>query len=68
MTAMNVKTIHNKLPEEIFFRVSKSFIINVTHIADIDGNFVNIKENRVPIGRSYRDVFLEFVNRRLLRR
>ena len=68
MTAMNVKTIHNKLPEELFFRVSKSFIINVNHIDDIDGNYVNIKENKVPIGRSYRDVFLEFVNRRLLRR
>ncbi len=68
MTAMNVKTIHNKLPEDIFFRVSKSYIINVNHIDDIDGNYVNIRENRIPIGRSYRDVFLEFVNKRLLRR
>ncbi len=68
MTAMNVKTIHNKLPEDIFFRVSKSFIINVNHIDDIDGNVVNIRENEIPIGRSYRDIFLDFVNKRLLRR
>ncbi|MCK9255168.1 MAG: LytTR family DNA-binding domain-containing protein [Bacteroidales bacterium] len=68
MTAMNVKTIHNKLPEDIFFRVSKSFVINVNHIDDIDGNYVNIREYKIPIGRSYRDVFLDFVNKRLLRR
>lgn len=68
MTAMNVKTIHNKLSEDIFFRVSKSFVINVNHIDDIDGNYVNIREYKIPIGRSYRDVFLDFVNKRLLRR
>lgn len=68
MTAMNVKTIHNKLPEDMFFRVSKSFIINVNHIDDIDGNVINIRENEIPIGKSYRDVFLDFVNKRLLRR
>jgi DNA-binding LytR/AlgR family response regulator len=68
MTAMNVKTIHNKLPENIFFRVSKSYIINLNFIDDIDGGFIDIKEYKVPIGRSYRDVFMDFVNKRLLRR
>ena len=68
MTAMNVKTIHNKLPEEIFYRTSKSFIININHISDIDGGYVNIKDSKIPIGRSYRDIFLDFVNKRLLRR
>ena len=68
MTAMNVKTIHNKLPEEIFFRTSKSYIINVGHIKEIDGNDVIVADNKIPIGRSYRDGFLEFVNKRLIRR
>lgn len=68
MTAMNVKTIHNKLPDEIFFRTSKSYIINIGHIKEIDGNDVIVVDNKIPIGRSYRDGFLEFVNRRLIRR
>ena len=68
MTAMNVKTIHNKLPEEIFIRTSKSYIINIAHIKEIDGNDVIIQDNKIPIGRSYRDEFLEFVNKRLLKR
>ncbi len=68
MTAMNVKTIYNKLPESIFFRVSKSYIINVNHIDDIDGAYINIKGSQVPIGRSYRDTFVEYINTRLVRR
>lgn len=68
MTAMNVKTIHNKLPGNIFFRVSKSFIVNLNFIDDIDGGYIDIKEYKVPIGRSYRDIFMDFVNKRLLRR
>jgi DNA-binding LytR/AlgR family response regulator len=68
MTAMNVKTIHNKLPMNIFFRVSKSFIINIDFIDDIDTGYINIGEMKIPIGRSYREMFFEYVNRRLLRR
>ena len=68
MTAMNVKTIFNKLPESMFFRVSKSYIVNVNHIDDIDGAYINIKGNQVPIGRSYRDSFVDYINTRLLRR
>ncbi len=68
MTAMNVKTIFNKLPESIFFRVSKSYIVNVNHIDDIDGAYINVKGNQVPIGRSYRDTFVNYINTRLLRR
>lgn len=69
MTAMNVKTIHSKLPSAVFFRTSKSYIINVNHINEIDGEDVIIEDNKIPIGRSYRDKFLtKFVNKRLIRR
>ncbi len=69
MTAMNVKTIFNKLPSDIFFRTSKSYVINVNHISEIDGDDVIVAENSIPIGRSYRDKFLSsFVNKRLVRR
>ncbi|HBS86746.1 MAG: DNA-binding response regulator [Bacteroidetes bacterium GWF2_38_335] len=69
MTAMNLKTIHNKLPEEIFARVNKSFIININHIKEIDSDYVVIKDNEVPIGRIYKDEFIEkYVNKRLIKR
>jgi two-component system, LytTR family, response regulator len=69
MTAMNVKTVLNKLPRSIFFRTSKSYIINVNHIDEIDGEDVIIQDSKIPIGRSYREKFLStFVNKRLVRR
>ena len=53
MTAMNVKTIFNKLPESMFFRVSKSYIVNVNHIDDIEGAYINIKGNQVPVEKEH---------------
>ncbi len=69
MTAMNVKTIHSRLPNSVFFRTSKSYIINVNHIDEIDGDDVVVQDTRIPIGRSYREKFLQkFVHKRLVRR
>jgi two-component system, LytTR family, response regulator len=38
LTAMNIKTIHAQLPEKIFTRVSKSFIVNTNHIISVDAH------------------------------
>jgi len=32
ITAMNIKTIHDQLPKNMFVRVSKSYIINAKKI------------------------------------
>ena len=69
ITAMNIKTIHAKLPETLFARVSKSYIINVKQMDSIDNNTVFIGKNEIPIGTIYRDAFLEeFVTKRILGR
>lgn len=69
MTAMNVKTIENQLPKEIFARVNKSYIININCINEIDNDFIIIAPNEIPLGRTYRDEFIQnYVNKRLLKR
>ncbi|MDA3819719.1 MAG: LytTR family DNA-binding domain-containing protein [Candidatus Delongbacteria bacterium] len=69
MTAMNVKTVHRRLPNPTFFRTSKSYIVNVNHIDEIDGEDVIVQDTRIPIGRSYREKFVHrFVQKRLIRR
>ncbi|MEA3449297.1 MAG: LytTR family DNA-binding domain-containing protein [Bacteroidota bacterium] len=69
MTAMNVKTAHRRLPNPTFFRTSKSYIVNVNHIDEIDGEDVIVQDTRIPIGRSYREKFVHrFVQQRLIRR
>jgi len=69
ITAMNIKTIHDQLPKDMFVRVSKSYVINVKHIGSMDNNTVYIGTNEIPIGNVYRDFFFnEFVTKKLLNR
>jgi len=69
ITAMNIKTIYDQLPKEMFVRVSKSYIINVKHIGSVDNNTVYIGANEIPIGNIYRDFFFnEFVTKKILGR
>lgn len=69
MTAMNVKTIFNQLPADIFARINKSYVINIDHIKSIDNDFVNIQSLELPIGRTFKDDFINnYVNKRLLKR
>lgn len=69
ITAMNIKTIHDQLPKNMFVRVSKSYIVNVKQIESIDNNTVYIGKNEIPIGNIYRDYFFnEFVTKKILSR
>lgn len=59
ITKMNLKTIYEQLPEKIFFRVNKSYIVNTQHISSFDNNDILIFSNEIPIGTAYRDAFFE---------
>lgn len=69
ITAMNIKTIHDQLPKNMFVRVSKSYVINVKKIDSIDNNTVFIGKSEIPIGNIYRDSFFnDFVTKRIFSR
>ncbi len=69
ITAMNIKTINNQLPQDMFFRISKSYIININNISEIDNDFVIAKNGKeIPIGRTYKEDFLNYVNKHLIKR
>jgi DNA-binding LytR/AlgR family response regulator len=69
MTAMNVKTIHEQLPQTVFVRISKSYIVNVQQIESFDNNTIFIHKHEIPIGNTYRNYFFdEFVSKKLLSR
>jgi DNA-binding LytR/AlgR family response regulator len=58
VTAMNIKTIANQLPTQIFARVNRSYIVNVNHIISVDTYSVYLKSEEIPIGESYKNEFL----------
>ncbi|MFR5658488.1 MAG: LytR/AlgR family response regulator transcription factor [Butyricimonas faecihominis] len=65
ITKMTLKAIHEQLPASLFFRINKSYIINIRHITSFDNNDVTIRSHEIAIGNSYRDDFFEkFVTKR----
>lgn len=50
------------LPQAMFVRVHRSFIINMEYIDSYIGNIFYINGNAIPIGRSYRKHMLERLN------
>ncbi|WOD44839.1 LytR/AlgR family response regulator transcription factor [Hwangdonia lutea] len=54
-----LKNWHSKLPKNQFFQVHKSFIINRKFVDKISGNILFIKENKIPIGRTYKQNLLK---------
>jgi DNA-binding LytR/AlgR family response regulator len=57
VTAMNIKTIYDQLPKNMFARVSKSYVINVMQIHAVEINTVYIGKNEIPIGKNNREAF-----------
>lgn len=57
-----LKKIENKLPEHIFIKVHRSFIINFNKIIDIEDNSVLIKKDVIPVSRSKRNELMKRLN------
>ena len=49
-----LKKIEEKLPDSLFLKIHRSYIINIKKIIDIENNSVLIKKDVIPISRSKR--------------
>jgi len=61
MTLMNFKKIEEILPEEIFVRVHKSYIVSLPKIEFVERNRIKIKDQLIPISESYRTQFFKAI-------
>lgn len=69
LTAMNIKTIFNKLPTKDFARVSKSYIVNTNHIISVDTNAVYIMDEEIPIGSNFKEAFFtHYVDNKIMKK
>lgn len=57
-----LKKIGDKLPESVFLKVHRSYIINVNKIIDIEDNSVLIKKDVIPVSRSKRKELIRRLN------
>ncbi|WP_026776015.1 LytTR family DNA-binding domain-containing protein [Polaribacter sp. Hel_I_88] len=57
-----LKKIEDKLPSDSFFKVHRSFIINIKEIIDIEDNTVLIKKDVVPVSRANKSELMNKLN------
>lgn len=57
-----LKKIEEKLPEDLFLKVHRSYIINIKKIIDIEDNSVLIAKDVIPVSRSKRPELMKRLN------
>lgn len=57
ITAMNLKTIHQKIISQSFMRVSKSYIVNFNYIQSFDNHTIYIDDSEIPLGEIFKSEF-----------
>jgi DNA-binding LytR/AlgR family response regulator len=62
-TLQNLKEFENKLPEDNFIRVHRSYIIALNHVDSISRNEISIGHYTIPIGNAYKQAFDEMVEK-----
>ncbi|HQP63572.1 MAG TPA: LytTR family DNA-binding domain-containing protein [Bacteroidales bacterium] len=68
MTLFSLKSIEEKLPKDVFMRVHRSFIVNLTKITEVVQNRIVFgKDASVPLGDQYKKDFQNFLNQYFLK-
>ncbi len=55
----SMKNLADILASRQFFRIHKSYIVSLNHIESVYGNVVQIAGKELPIGKSYKDAFMD---------
>lgn len=63
---LSMKMFEEMLPSS-FIRVHRSFIVNLDKITVVERNRIVFGKTYIPVSDSYKDKFLEFINRRTLK-
>ena len=62
ISVFTMKDVLELLSDDNFIRVHKSYIINLSQIDLIEKHQVTIRQNKIPIGYSYREHFFSKIN------
>jgi len=65
---LTMRSLESQLPLNEFVKIHQSFLVSFSKISSIEGNHVKINNKLLPISRNYRDVVMNLVEQRLLKR
>ncbi len=57
----SLKETMQKLPDT-FFKVHRSYVVNLTHLASIEGGVLVVGDHEIPIGRNFREELFQKLN------
>jgi len=63
VTYQSMKKVEALLPSNQFVRIHKSFIVAINKIKTIEGNMVEIKNEKLPIGSNYKHDFQNLIDK-----
>lgn len=62
MSLMNMKTLEDNLPSNVFMRVHRSFIVNIAKVDMIDRGRIVVGDMFIPVSESYKDRFQDYLD------
>jgi DNA-binding LytR/AlgR family response regulator len=69
IASMNLKVISDQLPEKIFARISRSYIVNTRKIESFDPFNVYMGSAELPIGNNFKEEFLKnYIEKKIVKR
>lgn len=60
---MSMQSLEEKLPDKLFMRVHRSFIVNLDKVKTIERNCIVFGKEYIPVSESYKSKFMEFLNK-----
>jgi len=70
ITLQTMKSLEERLPNQQFKRIHRSYIVNTKRINALVGNMVELKEKgetkNIPVGKIYREELLKMINQKKL--
>ena len=61
ITYHTISGLEEKLPAGKFYRIHRSYIVNIKAITSIEGFIVKVNKHELPVSRNERDAFIELV-------
>lgn len=68
ITYLTFKGVEEQLPQNLFIRIHKSFLVSTNAIKTIDGNELKLENISLPISKTYKEEVLAKISNRMLKR
>jgi len=62
VTYHTLSGLEEKLPAGKFYRIHRSYIVNIKAVSSVEGTTVKIEKNELPLSRNERDAFIAFIS------